>query len=144
MFNYKFESGLTITEALVAILIIGMIASSLMLINQQSFNITNESKMRNTAVNLARERIESLKYLDRNDSINLLTRDSKVWKDLDGSSEVISLNGINYTIITTIENTNTVNTFFQNNRVVPIRVTVNWQYNGNDRSIYLDTCFTQY
>ncbi|NLY74446.1 MAG: hypothetical protein GX075_04010 [Firmicutes bacterium] len=144
MFNCKFEAGLTIIEALIAILIIGMIASSLMLANQQSFNISNESKMRNTAINLARERIESLKYLDRNDSMNVLTRDSAVWQALDGNSEVVHLNGINYTITTTIENTTNVNTFFKNNRVIPIRITVNWQFNGANRSIFLDTCFTQY
>lgn len=144
MLNYKSETGITIIEALIAILILGMIVSSMMLVNQQSFQITTDSKMRTAAVNLARERLESLKYLDVTDPNTQLTRDSDIWQDNDNLSETIPVNGINYTVITTIPNTTNVNSFFNDNKIIPIRVTVQWPYNGANRSITMDTCYSQY
>lgn len=144
MFNFKSEYGLTIIEALIAILIFGMIASSLLLINRQSFTITNDSRMRNIAINLARERIESLKYLDRNDPTNILTRHSDTWQDINGSVENQVVNGVNFIIITNIQNTNNSHNFFKNNNIVPIRVTVQWISGNGNGQIFLDTCFAQY
>ncbi len=140
----KSESGLTIIEALIAILILGMIVSSFLLVNQQSFNITNDSKMRVAAVNLARERLESLKYLDTEDPNNQLTRGSKVWQDNDNFSFTKNVNNINYTVTTIIPNTSNVILAFNNTRIIPIRVTVQWQYNRSNYSISMDTCYTQY
>jgi Tfp pilus assembly protein PilV len=144
MLNHKSEFGLTIIEALIAVLIFSMIASSLLLINRQSASITNDSKMRNIAINLARERIESLKYLDRNDSVNILTRNSSTWKAINGFSENRNINGVNFIITTTLENTNNSSPLFQNSSIVPLRVTVQWDNNGATGQVFFDTCFTQY
>ncbi len=144
MNSSKSETGLTIIEALIAMLILGMIVSSLMLVNQQSFKITNESKIRTTAINLARERIESLKYLDCNDPANQLTRSSVTWLEKNGATLNKPIKGIDYTVITTIPNTSTTNNYFKDNKVIPLRITVQWQINGVGNSISLDTCYTQY
>lgn len=144
MFNYKSEFGLTIIESLIAILIFGIIASSLLLINRQSFIITSDSRMRNIAINLARERIESLKHLDRNNSINILTRNSPTWNDINGSTENRVINGVGFNIRTTIENTNNSDNLFKNNSIVPIRVTVQWNNRGATGQVFFDTFFTQY
>ncbi len=138
MFNHKSEFGVTIIEALIALLILGMVVSSVALVHQQSFKTISESKIRTAAVNLARERLESLKHLDNCGE----NRYSDIWQSIKSKYDK-EVNGIKYKVTTTIpDTTNTPD--FHDLSVIPVRVIVEWDYNGKEPSISMETCYMQY
>lgn len=140
MFVHKSELGITIIEALIALLILGMLVSSVTLVHQHSFKVTTESRIRTVAVNLARQKLESLKHLDNSGN----DRNSSTWTTITKQTEKPKVKGIEYKVTTTIPTTNNTNSKFKPDSIIPLRVTVEWEYNGREQSLSMETCYMQY
>lgn len=132
----KKQNGFSLIEVIIALIFISLIFVGILRAYNNTIGSSAELKAHAIAINLARQRIEDLKKYDGMG----LNRNNDVWKEDDTLTNTI--NGITYTTTTSILTTDAAS-LFNDNQYIPIRVVVSWQFRGKDKSVTMDTCYTQ-
>lgn len=126
--NLKRDSGVSLIETLIALLIIGFVLVAFMVTQSQSHRTVSATQRRSVAVHLAREQLESLKRMDGS-AINL--NDDGWTQILSAPPNITSINEVVYTTTTTLIPVGELPNAIQSNvGIIPIRVTVSWPEPG--------------
>ena len=142
--NPKKDSGVSLIETLIALLIIGFVLVAFMVTQSQSHRTVSATQRRSVAVHLAKEQLESLKRMDGSG----IDRNDDGWGLILSNPPIItSTNGVVYTTTTTLIPAAELPNAIQNNvRIIPIRVTVNWPEPGGPagpviKNVSIDTFY---
>lgn len=127
------ETGFTLIEILIALMILGLVFVSILLSFKQSYSVNWQSHERAVAVNYAREKLEYLKRFD-NDGKG---RDSAMWNITDSKVD----GGIRYDVTTRVITGSGI--YNSETAMVPVKATVSWTSHGQDFTISIDTCYVK-
>lgn len=135
------EKGFSMIEVTISVFLISIVIVSCMLFTRTSLKTSSTNRMKNNAIRLVQQTIESLKRYDQQD----FNRNSlSAIPGILGTQISPPIDGITYTINTRIIDNNELDpNISNNNNYIPIRVTVSWNYLGNNQ-ISVDTCLIQW
>lgn len=140
--SIKEEKGITIIETTIALIFFSIIFITFIAVTQRGLLLTADQQHRNNAINLARQKIETLKHLDGGQ----FTRDSIEWQseinksDDEKDDEKNTIGNISYTIYTNYYDVSD-GEINDDPNIIPINVTVVWNENGEKMRISLDTIY---
>lgn len=137
------EKGFSMIEVTISIFLISIIIVACMLFTGTSLKTSATNRMKNNAIRLAQQTIEDLKQYDQLG----FDRNSDIWNDKSPkcvlTEDSVSIDNIQYTVKKRLIPNSTLNPNINDVNYIPIRITVEWNYNGTHQ-ITVDTCLIRW
>jgi len=132
------EKGFSMIEVTISVFLIGIVFVGAMLSYGTSMKTSFANKAKNNAIRLAQQTIEDLKQYDQ----QKYDKNSDIWNKNSPkyvlTDQNVRIDNVLYTVKKMLIDTNNLNLNINSDNYIPIRVTVQWAYQGSYQ-IVVDT-----
>lgn len=137
------EKGFSMIEVTISVFLIGIVFVGTMLSYGTSMKTSFANKAKNNAIRLAQQTIEDLKQYDQ----QKYDRNSDIWNKNSPkyvlTDQNVKIDNILYTVKKMLIDTNNLNSNISSDNYIPIRITVEWTYQGPYK-IVVNTCLIKW